>query len=437
MGVTRARWWQALVAVATVVLLSTMWTGTAQAHTGNQSYVYVDLLEDRLEGRVEYLVADLNNVLGLGLTDDEDVAPGQLEAKRDQLEAFTREHFAIEFPGGPAELTFEEFEYLELTQGSYVVYHFTTGVLPEGPPRTFDVRYDAFFGDVDNRSALLIIGRDWRNGVLANEANHLSVFDEDSTTASVNLDEGSWWQGMRGTISLGVEHIRTGADHVMFILVLLLPAALLFTSSGWKPAPRFSTSLVRVLKVASAFTVAHSITLTLAALGLLDINAKIVESIIAISIVLAALHNLRPVFANKEWMMAFGFGLFHGLGFAGLLDELGLARDQKVWTLLGFNLGVELGQTAIILLTFPTLYLLRRTRYYLPLMTIASVGLALAALGWAIERVFELRPRVDTLFDPVLYYPRVLILLAAAAAVATAVFYGEKRRSRLAPITAD
>jgi hypothetical protein len=189
--------------------------------------------------------------------------------------------------------------------------------------------------------------------------------------------------------------------------------------------------------VASAFTLAHSITLTLAALGVLEVNSKVVESIIAISIMLAALHNLRPVLANREWLMAFGFGLFHGLGFAGLLTELGLTRDQRVWTLLGFNLGVELGQAAIVLLTFPTLYLLRRTRYYLPLMRVASVLLALCALGWALERVFELRPRVDALFDPILFYPRVLIVVAAAAALAAVVFYGEKRRSRLVPIRTE
>jgi len=245
------------------------------------------------------------------------------------------------------------------------------------------------------------------------------------------LGEGSWWKGMRGTIGLGVEHIRTGADHVMFILTLLLPSVLVYRAAAWKPTGRFRASLIRVLKVASAFTIAHSITLSLAALGVLNVNSKLVESIIAVSIVLAALHNLRPVFANREWLIAFGFGLFHGLGFAGLLEELGLARDQKVWTLLGFNIGVELGQSAIILLTFPTLYLLRRTRLYPWLLRIGSIGLALAALGWALERVFELRPRVDAIFDPVLYYPRVLVLLALAAAVAAAVHYVERRADKL------
>jgi hypothetical protein len=426
-----------VVALASAMLVLLTTAGTAHAHSGNQSYVYVDLLEDRLEGRVEYLVTDLNGVLGLGITDDDAVAPAELERHRTTIEAYTRAHLAIEFPDGPAAYDLGSFEYLELSQGSYAVLHFATATLPGGPPRSFEVRYDAFFAEIPDRTALLLIGRDWRNGVLANEADHLSVFDAGSTTASVDLDEGSWWRGMRGTIGLGTEHIRTGADHVMFILVLLLPAVLIFGTGGWRPAPRFGTSLIRVLEVASAFTVAHSITLSLAALGVLEVDSRVVESIIAVSIVLAALHNLRPVVANKEWMMAFGFGLFHGLGFAGLLEEIGLARDQRVWTLLGFNLGVEIGQTAIILLTFPTLYLLRRTRYYVPMMRFASVALALAATGWAIERVFELRPRVDALFDPVLYFPRVLVLLALAAVVAGAVFLTERRRSRLLPLPGE
>lgn len=424
-------------AVALVAALLALCSGTAAAHTGKQSYVYIDLLSDRLEGRVEYLVKDLNEVLGLDLEDDAEVAPAQLEAKRDVLEAFTREHLEIDLGSGPAPLTFEEFEYLELSVGSYVVYHFTTGPLGAAPPRDFSVRYDAFFDDVPDRTALLLIGRDWKNGVIANEAEHLRVFDAGARSFTVELDEGSWFKGMRGTISLGTEHIRTGADHVMFILTLLLPSVLVFRAGSWLPSSGFRSSLLRVMKVASAFTVAHSITLTLAALGLVNLNSKLVESIIAISIVLAALHNLKPVLANREWMMAFGFGLFHGFGFAGLLEELGLARDQKVWTLLGFNLGVELGQAAIIVLIFPSLYLLRRVSFYPLLMRLGSLALALAATGWALERVFELRPRVDSLFDPILYYPRVLVVMALAAALAGGVYWTEKRRARLLPVATD
>jgi type IV secretory pathway TrbD component len=423
-----------LIALLVALVAPLFAMSAAGAHTGDQSYVYVDLLSNRIEGRVEYLVKDVNEVLGLDIVDDGPRAVEQLEAERSTMEAFTNEHFSLDLGNGPLELTYEEFDYLELSEGSYAILHFTTGDLGSAPPREFTVSYDAFFDDLDDKSALLIIGRDWNNGVLSNESNSLQVFDSGNRTWDVSLDEGSWWQGMRSTIHLGIEHIRTGADHVMFILVLLLPSVLLFTSQRWEPAPRFGSSLWRVLKVATAFTAAHSITLTLAALGVVNVNSKFVEVIIALSIAAAALHNLRPVFANREWMLAFAFGLFHGLGLAGLLQELGLGRDQRIWTLLGFNLGVELGQAAIIIGTFPTLFLLRRVRWFRPAMVVASIGLAVAALGWAAERVFELEPRVDVIFDPILAYPRVLALLLLGAAIAAGIYFVERGRSRLVPV---
>jgi hypothetical protein len=409
----------------------------AGAHTGDQSYVYVDVLSDRIEGRVEYLVRDLNEVLGLDIADDAATAPDQLEAARTQITAFTDEHFSIDLGSGPEALTYEELEYLELSQGSYVVLHYATRELDSAPPRTFSVSYDAFFDERDDISALLLIGRDWQSGVLSNEANSLDIFDDDTRTVDVALDEGSWWKGMRESVDLGVEHIRTGADHVMFIVALLLPSVLVFRQVGWRPAAGFTATLWRVLKVATAFTLAHSITLSLAALEIVTVDAKLIESVIALSIAAAALHNLRPVFANREWLIALGFGLFHGLGLAGLLQELGLARDQRLATLLGFNLGVEIGQVAIILCAFPTLYVLRRVRWYRPAMVIASIGLAAASIGWAVERVFELQPRVDEIFDPILVYPRVLLLAAIAFGIAVAIQQFERSRGRLLPVDGD
>jgi hypothetical protein len=432
------RWrWAAAVLTTTVAVVGLLGRPVpAGAHSGNQSYVYIDLLADRMEGRVEYLARDLELALRLGIDDDEDAAPAQLDANRATLEAFTGRHVGLDLGAGEVPLRFGELEYLELSQGSYVVHHFSTGPLGTEPPRTFDVRFDAFLTDMPDRTVLLLIGRDWRTGVIANEAEHLRVFDRSNTSHTVALDEGSWLAGMRGTISLGVEHIRTGADHVMFILTLLLPSVLLFRN-GWQPAPGFRSSLLRVIKVATAFTAAHSITLSLAALGLLNLDTKLVETVIAVSIILAALHNLRPVFVNREWVLAFAFGLFHGLGFAGLLDELGLGRDQRLWTLLGFNLGVEVGQVAIIVLIFPTLFLLRRTRFYPAVLVGGSLLLAAVATGWAIERLLELEPRVDSLFDPILYFPRVLFLLGGAMAVAAGVRELERRKHRLRELPVD
>ena len=118
-----------------------------------------------------------------------------------------------------------------------------------------------------------------------------------------------------------------------------------------------------MLWVVTAFTLAHSITLTLAALRLVELPSRLVESAIAASVVLAAVNNLVPVVERRRWMVAFAFGLIHGFGFASVLAELGLPQETLVLSLLGFNLGVELGQLAIVAVFLPTAYALRNTRF--------------------------------------------------------------------------
>ena len=147
---------------------------------------------------------------------------------------------------------------------------------------------------------------------------------------------------------LGVDHIRTGPDHILFVLVLLLPAVLVFNTI-WRPAENFGASLWRITRVVSVFTVAHTITFSLAGLDILPLPpSKFVEAIIAISIAAAAIHNLRPIAQNKEWLIAFAFGLFHGMGFAGLVDGLEVSQSTKLLSLLGRNLGIEIGQTVVV-----------------------------------------------------------------------------------------
>ncbi|MEM1357405.1 MAG: HupE/UreJ family protein, partial [Bacteroidota bacterium] len=137
------------------------------------------------------------------------------------------------------------------------------------------------------------------------------------------------------------------------------------------------------------FTIAHSITLALAALEVVNLPSRYVESLIAFSIGLAALHNIRPIFKGKEWVIAFVFGLFHGFGFASVLGEKGLGSDFLIWSLLGFNVGVEIGQLLIICAVFPLLFLLRKTAFYSKLLLFGSILLIMIALYWTVERLFE------------------------------------------------
>jgi hypothetical protein len=162
-----------------------------------------------------------------------------------------------------------------------------------------------------------------------------------------------------------------------------------------------------------------------------------VETVIAISIILAALHNIRPVFVNKEWMIAFGFGLVHGFGFAGLLADLGLTQARQFVSLLGFNIGIELGQAVIILLVFPALYLARRTRAYVPAMHVGSMILIAIAGAWAIERSLGVDLGTEWVFVRVSVWPRQLIFVALAYLLAGVAYWYDRNNDRLRPLPTD
>jgi hypothetical protein len=189
----------------------------------------------------------------------------------------------------------------------------------------------------------------------------------------------------------GVWHIWIGFDHVLFLLSLLLPAVLIWRERRWQPAPSFRAAFWDVVKIVTAFTVAHSITLSLATLGVVSLPSRWVESAIAASVVLAALNNVVPLVHGRRWVVAFGFGLIHGFGFASVLSDLGLPGDALLLALVGFNLGVEAGQLAIVIVFLPLAHALRHTLLYRRVV-FAGGSLAIVALAgvWLAERVFNL-----------------------------------------------
>ena len=432
------------VIVAVLLLLAAPLFGSApaSAHSGNQSYLYLEIFDTAIAGRVEYPIKDLNRILGLDIPIGTDETLDEVRARASTVHAYTSEHFSI----GPADgssvwpYEFGEIDVLELGGNSYAVFDFEVAERFDPPPRTFTVSFDAIIEADSDRSAYLLIATDWGSGTFNNESNEFLRFSPGDSTHVVDLDDTSWWKGMGGVIELGAEHIRIGTDHILFIFALVLPSVLVFarwrddSAPQWHPSAQFGSSLWRVLKIVTMFTIAHSITLALGGFGIIELSPRLVETIIAVSIAAAALHNLHPIFVNKEWVMAFGFGLFHGFGFAGLLSELGLDRSNRFPSLLGFNIGVELGQAAIILMVFPILFILRRTRLYLPILYGGSVLLAVIAMAWATERIFDYNTRVNDLVDPVLRWPRSAILVAAGYALATLIWYVDRSRGRLRPV---
>ncbi len=434
----RRRWRTIIVATLAASILMTLSTA-AGAHSGDQSYVYLDIYESTIEGRVEYPVGDLNEVLGLNLPIGGEGTLAAVEANAEAIYTYSREHLSVASTGGTEwPIVFGELETLDTSVDAYVVVNFELDATFAPAPRQFVVAYDGIIHANPQRDALLIIGTDWGSGTFNNEASELLRYTADSTVQTVDLGDESFWRGLTGVIGLGVEHIRIGTDHILFVFALMLPAVLVFSRPrGWEPSPRFGASLWRVLKIVTMFTIAHTITLTLGGLGVIELPSALVETLIAVSIILAALHNIRPVLVNREWIIAFGFGLFHGFGFAGLLSELGLTQSRQFVSLLGFNLGIELGQAVIIIVIFPALYLARRTRAYLPAMHAGSVALIIVAALWALERTFGFATPVDNVVDRVVLWPNSLSFLVLIYLGAIGLYTYDRRGSSLLPVAAD
>ncbi len=171
---------------------------------------------------------------------------------------------------------------------------------------------------------------------------------------------------------LGVEHIATGFDHLLFLLALILCGG----------------SLIALLKIIAAFTLAHSITLAAAALGLANLPSTLVESVIALSIAYVAFENLFPRFAiSRRWTISFLFGLMHGFGFSSVLKETGLPQDALLWSLLNFNLGVETGQLLAVAIVLPGLLWLRTTRWEKAVVNTLSALVLLVGLTLFVQRL--------------------------------------------------
>lgn len=389
----------------------------ASAHSSEESYLFLDVASSDLGGTVQIPYDDLTEVLGIDFGDSTESKTEAAIANLDTIHAYATEHLTIGVDGQTWPVTFDGFDLLEnlLEWGdaTHLVLPFTVDLGGADVPQVLDVQFDVIIHAIDGRANLAIVYNDWQRGVFEQETNTLQRFTEAGAVEPLDLGETSQWSNFTESISLGVDHIKTGPDHVFFVLVLLLPSVLVLSSGRWDPAPTFGSTFWRILKIVSMFTVAHSVTFTLAGLGILPLpSSKLVESLIAFSIAVAALYNLRPKIGDREWMIAFGFGLFHGMGFASLVDDLEVDRTTELVSLLGRNVGIEIGQLFVVLITFPAVFLLRRTVYYRPFFVAGSVTLAIVSLFWMVERIFEVETGMSDLVDKVMRFPRILVPLA-------------------------
>jgi hypothetical protein len=206
---------------------------------------------------------------------------------------------------------------------------------------------------------------------------------------AVDRPDGSAWRGLFASTLLGARHIAEGSDHLLFLLMLLLPAPLLRVAGRWRERAPLQQSVWAVVKLVTAFTCGHSLTLLLAAVRGVELPARPVEVLIALSIVVSAINALWPVFAAREALIALGFGLVHGLAFAEALRGFGFDTGSLLVALGGFNLGIELMQLALVLLVAPCLLVLARGPIYPALRISGAVAGLCAGLIWIGQRALS------------------------------------------------
>lgn len=406
------------------------------AHKPSDSYL---TLTPHADARVDVVwhvaLRDLDGELALDANDDGRLTWGEVRSRWDEMLRFVRPHLRLSHAGEPCavvEASDVPPALVAHTDGQYAVFAWSQRcALPSGQPWAgVDLAYNLFaLSDPTHRG--IVRWRRQAQGAKASELGvvvlggahptHTQTWDvleasvsagaagpvrsvSAAATSGVTAAPASrggaagrpeaWVQVLR-TVREGVDHIAAGTDHVLFLVSLLLVsvwrrrdvAVWARPMGDWVARAHWRSAVGEVLRLVTAFTLAHSLTLALATFGVLSPPSRWVESLIALSVLVAAVDNLWPILGGPRWVVVFAFGLVHGFGFAGAMQDLGLSAGDLAWPLLGFNLGVELGQLMLVVLVLPLGFVLRRTTLYrMGVVLPGSAAIAAMALVWFIER---------------------------------------------------
>ncbi|MDH5739599.1 MAG: HupE/UreJ family protein [Nitrospira sp.] len=366
-----------LLVIACLLLSLPAW-----AHKPSDSYLSLAVQNDHVEGQWDIALRDFNDAVGLDSDGNGQLTWGEVRDKHREISTYALSRLILSADARVCTTQVLEELIDHHTDGAYSVLRFHSDC--SGPIERLVVDYQLLF-DIDAQ----------HKGLLRlTQGGHTStaIFSHETPTQNFSIAEQSRWTESIQFIHEGIWHIWLGFDHVLFLLALLLPAVLVRAESRWLPASEFPSVCWNVVNIVTAFTVAHSLTLSLAALDVIRLPSRLVESTIAASMMLAGLGNLYPMMMTRRWMIAFGFGLIHGFGFAAVLTDLGLPPGSLLLSLVSFNVGVEIGQLVIVAAFLPLAYLIRHSWSYPKLvLTGGSLAVITIALVWFTERAFDLQ----------------------------------------------
>jgi len=365
----------------------------AAAHPMPHSVVLLDVHETSVAAHLELPVDELRTASGIDLR-----TAGTADIPADAVRAYLTAHIRpTTVDGRPWTVQIGALTLSQSEQTSTGPYRELLAQAVLTPPAGGDLRrftfgYDAIVHQVVTHVALVSVRQDWVAGRIDEGAEQVGTVRIDTRSMTiaplaVDLGDGNAWRGFLAMVRLGGNHILTGTDHLLFLLILLLPIPLLANRGRWRELAGTRTALGRIGRTTLAFTVGHSVALAVSAFGHLNIPAWPVEAFIAASILVGAVHAVRPIFPGREAAVAGLFGLGHGMAFSFVLAEMQLSTGRLALSLLGFNLGIEVVQVLLVALALPALLVLARLRVGPGLRVGGALITAAAATGWLLDRL--------------------------------------------------
>ena len=370
------RLWFFLAGFLTLVPASSL------AHKPSDSYLNINASGKRLTAEWEIGLRDLEILIGLDSDQDGEITWRELKDHRLAISAHALSRLEITADGSTCGLEVSDLRVTRHSDGSYAALNLISSCPGNADP--LRVHYSLLFDRDPTHRGL----------VLFSDSGKTETYILKPSVPSVTLrtQASSIWAPFGAYLREGVWHILVGFDHLLFLLLVLLPTVLIRHRGRWHPADRFRPVMLGVLKIVTAFTLAHSSTLWLSVMGYVVLPGRLVETTIALSVLITALHNLYPVTPVSGAKIAFIFGLLHGFGFANVLFDLGLSSVALGVSLLGFNLGIEFVQIVIVAMFLPVAFSARHTLFYRSVVfRLGSVMTGLIAAFWMVQRLFDIR----------------------------------------------
>lgn len=356
--------------------LAAMMALPAAAHNPSDSFLHLEVRDRQVQGAWEIALRDLEVSTGLDANFDGRITWGELKAQEPALQALVTQQLHLRTPTSACTTAFDQLRVSEHNDGHYAALQFTATCPEKIETLHLEDQY-LYDRDAQHKNLVAIT-----NGTVSQSY----VLSAESRQLVIALRQADLWGQLKTYIHTGIWHIWGGADHVLFLVALLLPCPFIRRARRWK-RQAFGPAGRDVVVIITFFTIAHSITLALTAFHLIALPARLVEGLIAATIAFTAINNIYPMVHKRLWMLTFGFGLIHGIGFAGTLAALGLPKGAELLSLLSFNIGVEIAQILVVFVLLPNLFTISRKDFYIPVFLKGGSWIVFGmSLVWLAER---------------------------------------------------